>query len=222
MATQADATDTTDATATDGDATSTDTTATDDTSTDSTDTATADGATDDGLGDAGKKAIDAMKARMKAAEAKAREAAAELAEVKAKAEGTEAEHKAAQEAQRVRDEALAAANDRIKKAEVRAAAAGKLQDPKDALLHLDLSEFEVDSDGEVDASQIAAAIDDLIKEKPYLAAQGKRFQGGADGGARNDGTKPSQLTRDEMKRMSPEEIDAAEASGRLDSVLGRT
>lgn len=148
---------------------------------------------------------------------------AEIEQLRAKVEGTEAEHQAAVEAQRVKDEAIAAANTRILKAEIRAVAANKLQDPKDALLHLNLSEFEVDSDGEVDASQIAEAIDDLIKEKPYLAAQGgKRFQGGADGGARNDATKPSQLTADEVKRMSPEEIDVAEAAGRLDRVLGRT
>jgi hypothetical protein len=68
---------------------------------------------------------------------------------------------------------------------VRAQAAGKLADPKDALRFIDLSEFEVDSDGEVDGDKIAAAITDLINKKPYLAVQdGRRFQGDADGGAR--------------------------------------
>lgn len=195
--------------------TSTDTTAETTATDDSTDT-TAE------LGDAGKKALDAMKAKWKAAETLAKESAAALAEMKAKAEGTEAEHKAAAEAQRVKDEALASANERIKKAEVRIAAAGKLADPADALLHLDLSDFEVGADGEVDSSQIAAAIDDLITKKPYLAAQGgKRFQGTADGGARNDATKPSQLTRDDLKRMSAEEIVKAEKEGRLDKIQGR-
>lgn len=175
------------------------------------------------LGDAGKKALDAMKAERNAAREAAKKAADELAALKAAAEGREAEHKAQQEAQRVKDEALAAANVRILKAEVRAAAAGKLSDPADALRFLNLSDFEVGTDGEVDASQVAKAIDDLIASKPYLAAQGgQRFQGSPDGGARNDATKPAQLTRDDMKRMSPEQIADAEAKGQFDSLLGRS
>lgn len=175
------------------------------------------------LGDAGKKALDTMKADRNKAREALRVAQEELSALKAVAEGREAEHKAATEAQRVKDEALAAANDRIKRAEIRALAANKLHDPKDALLHLNLSDFEVDSDGEVDSSQIAAAIDDLISEKPYLAAQGgKRFQGSADGGARNEAAGKSQLSRDDLSRMSPDDIDKAEKEGRLDQLLGRT
>lgn len=181
-----------------------------------------DGSTDgaDSLGDPGKKALDAMKAKWKAAEAQAKENADALAALKAQAEGKEAEHKAAAEAQRIKDEALSAANTRILKAEVRAAAAGKLSDPADALLYLNLSDFEVSSDGEVDSSQIAAAIDDLVKNKPYLAAQGgKRFQGSADGGARNDAAPTSQLSRDDLSRMSPAEIDKATREGRFADLL---
>jgi hypothetical protein len=175
------------------------------------------------LGDAGKKALDAMKAKWKAAEQQAKDTAARLAELEAKAAGTEAEHKAAQEAQRVKDEALAVANDRILKAEVRAAAASKLTDPQDALRFLDLSDFEVGSDGEVDASQVAKAIDDLIASKPYLAAQGgQRFQGSADGGARNDATKVAQLGQADISRMTPDQVAEAEAKGQFDDLLGRT
>lgn len=156
------------------------------------------------LGDPGKKALAAMKAREKSAREEARLAKAEAAELRAKAEGKEAEHQAQQETQRVKDEALAAANTRILKAEVRAAAAGKLADPADALQFIDLSSFDVNDDGEVDATDIASAVDDLIKKKPYLAAQGgSRFQGSADGGARND-TPPATL---------PEQIAAAEKAG---------
>lgn len=175
------------------------------------------------LGDAGKKALDAMKAKWKDAEKQARENAAALAALQAKVEGKEAEHEAEQKARELERAALEKANERILKAEVRVQAATKLADPADALLHIDLSEFEVDSDGGVDADAIAAAIDDLVARKPYLAAQGgKRFQGTADGGARNDASKPSQLTRADLARMSAEEIAEAEAAGRFDGVLGRT
>lgn len=172
------------------------------------------------LGEPGKKALDAMKAAKKEAEAKAREAETRAAELEAKLNGKEAEFKAAQEAQRVKDEALAAANARIVKAEIRAAAAGKLSDPGDALRFLDVSSFEVSDDGSVDAAAIADAINDLVTNKPYLTAQGgRKFQGSADGGVRNDATGPTQLTRADMARMSPEQIDQAYREGRFADLL---
>jgi hypothetical protein len=183
--------------------------------------APATGADEAALGDPGKRALDAMKAKWKEAEKSAKEAAAKIAELEARVNGTEAEHKAAQEAQRVKDEALAAANQRILKAEVRAAAAGKLNDPADALAYIDLSSFEVSDDGSVDSDAIGSAISDLITKKPYLAAQGSRFQGGVDGGARKDDTRPTQLTRADMARMSPEQIAEAENKGQFDDLLGR-
>lgn len=176
------------------------------------------------LGDAGKKALDRMKADKRAAEQRAREAEQRLAALEAKEQGREAEFKAAQEAQRVKDEALAAANDRIKKAELRAAAKGKVADEAltDLPLLMDLSSIEVGSDGDVDASQIADAINDLLRSKPYLAAQGNRFQGSADGGARTDASQPAQLTQADMARMSPEQIATAMDAGQFDRLLGRT
>jgi hypothetical protein len=172
------------------------------------------------LGDAGKKALDAMKAERNEARTAAKELEAKFAALEAKVAGKEAEFTAAQEAQRIKDEALSAANQRILKAEVRAAAASKLADPQDALRFLDLSEFEVGSDGEVDASQVAKAIDDLIRTKPYLAAQGgQRFQGSADGGARNDAAKVSQLSQADMSRMTPEQIAEAHDKGQFDDLI---
>ena len=146
---------------------------------------------EESLGDPGKKALDAMKAKWKAAEDRAKAAEAAAAEALAKAEGKEKEYAAEQERRRVEQEALSKANQRILKAEIRAQATAKLADPADALLYLDMSSFEVGDDGEVDAQAITAAIDNLIKSKPYLAAQGeRRFQGGADGGPRKE-TGPS-------------------------------
>ena len=138
------------------------------------------------LGDAGKRALDAMKAERNEAKAETKRLSDEFAALKAQIEGREAEHAATLAAQAVKDEALSAANQRILKAEVRAQAASKLNDPKDALLYLDLSGFEVGEDGEVDGDAVAAAIDKLITDKPYLAAQGTRFKGEADGGARKE------------------------------------
>lgn len=173
----------------------------------------------DALGDAGKKALDAMKADRNKYRDTLRERESELEAMRAKADGREAEHQAAIEAQRVKDEALSAANDRLRRAEIRAQAAGKLNDPKDALSFLDMSEFEVGDDGEIDGDTVAAAIDDLIKNKPYLAAQSRRFEGDADGGARKESGE-TQLTRDDLSRMSPEEINTAHADGRLNDLLG--
>lgn len=174
------------------------------------------------LGDAGKKALDAMKAERNAARQEAAEAKAEAARLKAAQEGREAEHKAELEAQKVREEALATANQRILKAEIRAQAAGKLADPADALNYLDLADFEVGEDGDVDSAAITQAIAELLDKKPYLAAQGQRFQGSGDQGPRNE-PRPTQLSRDDVDRLAREgkhaEIAQAQADGRLADLL---
>lgn len=160
------------------------------------------------LGPAGEKALSAEKAKRRLEADKRRSAererdeakaeldklrrAAERAKTKAAAKPAEAEVEReevdAEEIQRKADEAATAkANERIIKAEVRASAAGKLSDPKDALKFLDLSKFEVDADGNVDSDEIDDAIADLLKDKPYLAVaqgDGKRFKGSGDGGAK--------------------------------------
>lgn len=165
-------------------------------------------------------AYEAEKEKRKTGDAERRKLQEEYEALKAQVDGREAEHKAAQEAQRVKDEALAAANDRIIRSEVKAAAKGALADPADAYKFLDLSEFEVDDNGNVDEGQIAKAIETLVTEKPYLAAQGKRFQGSADGGARNDTSKPTQLSRSDLAGMTPESIDKARKAGQLADLMG--
>lgn len=175
------------------------------------------------LGDAGKKALDAMKAERKAARDEAAAAKAERDALQAKLDGREAEFKAEQAKRETERAALEKANDRIRKSEVKAAAKGVLADPQDAYKFLDLDSFEVDDDGNVDEDAIAKALDDLVKSKPYLAAQGgRKFQGSADGGARNDATQPAQLSQSDMNRMTPEQIDAAMDKGQFDALLGRS
>ena len=101
----------------------------------------------DKLGDAGKKALDAMKAKLKAERQKRIAAEAALADNANEDEDTKAR-------QQAESAALAKANARIVKAEVRAVAAGKLADPADALNFIDLEDFEVGEDGDVDARHL--------------------------------------------------------------------
>lgn len=182
----------------------------------------------DQLGDPGKQALDRMKGKWQTERDKRKAAEARIAELEAAQGGKSADdagEKGPDPEQVVRDAERAAtqkANARILRSEIKAAAAGKLTDPKDALLYLDLDKFEVDADGGVDEDEIAEAIDDLVKKKPYLGAAqgGRRFEGSGDGGARKGGGRPSQLTREALDQMGPDEIVKAKAEGRLDDVLG--
>lgn len=131
----------------------------------------------DDLADAGKRALDAMKAerataRKEARDQKRRADAAEAEVVKLKGAGAPAPPGDQSDPEKIRQEAernaTAKANGRVLRAEIRAAAAGRLHDPADALAHLDLDDFDVDDDGSVDTKAIVEAIDDLIKSKPYL------------------------------------------------------
>lgn len=149
------------------------------------------------LGDPGKKALDAMKGERNAAKSEAADWRSKFEALQAEKEGKEAEYQAKLERDRVQAEALGKANERILKAELRAAGAGKLADPADALAFIDLSTFEVDENGDVDPTAISGSIDELIKKRPYLAAQGgARFQGSADGGARTG--PPSKSMQDQI------------------------
>ena len=180
------------------------------------------------LGDPGKKALDTMKGKLKAERERRRSLEAQLAERDKPADGDQPDPDAL--VRQAEATALARVNERLVKAEVRAAAAGKLADPADAHRFLDLSQFEVDADVNVDADEVAEAIDDLLTSKPYLAAQGgstkPRFQGTADSGARKGNARPTQLTEADVKRLSAAgnhaEIVKAQNEGRLDDYLGLT
>jgi hypothetical protein len=149
------------------------------------------------LGPAGEKALAAEKAKRKEAATKLAAAKERIAELE---RGGDA---AAQEKAEIEKAAMAKANDRLVRAELKIAAAGKLADPTDAAAFIDLSQFTVDDDGNVDTDEVVAAIDDLIKKKPHLAASTARFQGGADQGAR----------KKVPAKTLPEQIREAETSG---------
>lgn len=175
----------------------------------------------DQLGDPGKKALASMKDRLR--KERERRKAAESERDQLKGAGGNAD-----DPERIRNEAdraaTAKANQRIVRSEIRAAAAGKLTNPRDALAFLDLSKFEVDEDGQIDEDEIADAIEDLLKERPYLGAGAKpaeaRFQGTGDGGARKGRGGPKQLTEQEVQKMTPEQIDEAHRKGQLRDYLG--
>lgn len=207
---------TTDATSTDDTTTTTDETSTDETTTDTT----GEGA----LGDAGKKALDAMKERVKTAERAAREAKAALAKstadavLKDKPADEQAIEKARAEA---RAEARTESDKRILKSELKAAAKGVLADPTDAALYINLEDFTVSDDGDVDSDALNEAIADLLEKKPHLAAvKQNRFDGDADQGAKGKDSKPTQLSQTDLKGMSPEAIVQAKAAGQLNTILG--
>lgn len=121
------------------------------------------------LGDAGKKAIEAERKARRDAEKAAKAAQAELAKLREASQSEQEKALAAAKAEG-RTEVLKTANERLLRAEVRAAAASKLQDPDDAIRLLDLDQFDVTEDGAVDQDAITAAIAELVQTKPYLAA----------------------------------------------------
>lgn len=172
---------------------------------------------EDQLGDAGKQALDRMKATVKAERAKRRAAEKALAEASKPPAGDGPDPDALKA--EGRKQALAEANARIVRAEIKAAAAGKLADPTDAVAFIDASEIDVDDDGNVDEDAIADAIADLLKKKPHLAVQdGKRFKGSADGGARKGSTKSiddqiaeAEKAGDHLRAIALKQQRAAEA-----------
>lgn len=183
---------------------------------------------DSSLGDAGKKALDAMKAERKSAMDKARALQKELDQIKADlalkdkpAEEQEIE-KARAEA---RTEAVSAANKRILRSELKALATGKLADPSDAALYINLDDFTVTDDGDVDSDALNQAITDLLALKPHLSAQKQtRFDGDADQGAKGKESGPPQLTKADLDRMvaagDHDAIAAAEAAGQFRKLNG--
>ena len=175
------------------------------------------------LGDAGKKALDAMKTKWKTAEKSGREALAELAKRDAAAANKDkpAEEQALEAARaEARAEANTASNARLVKVELRAAAKGKLADPTDAHLYINLDDFDVNDDGEVDSAALEDAIDELLTRKPHLAAgEPRKFAGSADQGAKPKATRVQQLTGEDLKSLSPQQIVAAKNAGQLDDYL---
>ncbi|MFH8593097.1 hypothetical protein [Streptomyces rimosus] len=79
------------------------------------------------------------------------------------------------------------------RAEIRAAAAGRLRDPADALALVDAAAL-AGKGGDIDTAAVAAAVDQLVKDKPYLAAESARAWGDVGAGPREDAGEPEPAT----------------------------
>lgn len=89
------------------------------------------------------------------------------------------------EAQR---EADAKANARIVRAEVRALAAESFANPADALHNLNLDDYDVTEDGELeDVAAVKAALADVLKKNPHYAKKGGRPKPDPSQGPRGEG-----------------------------------
>lgn len=185
---------------------------------------------DESLGPKGEKALKAEKDKRRAAQAELREwkalglKPADIKKILDDRKGDEDKP----DVDKIRNDAKAEAQAELMESRVLdkiEAKAGKLfADPDDAaaLLMKDRDADEFLDDGKIDVEAIEDALKELLEKKPYLAAQGgKRFQGGADGGARKD-SRPAQLTRADLAQMSPQEIEKARKEGRLERLLSGT
>lgn len=174
----------------------------------------------DQLGDAGKKALDSMKGRWREERDRRKALEARIAELE-QGSGKKSDDDLDQVRKQARAEAQAETLRERVLDRIEAKAARLFADPEDAVALLGRRVDEFIDDGKVDSDEIAEALEDLLKKKPHLAAATaqKRFAGSADGGARK-GSKPDQLTRDDLKKMTPRQIEAARVGGRLNELMG--
>lgn len=191
--------------------------------TDSVDDSTEDDDEDEGdpegsdqLGDPGKKALDTMKAERNAERKKARDLQKKYDELEKEREsaGKSPDEKALDDARaEARAEATEKANAKIIRSEVKSAASGKLFAPELALQLLDMTQFEVDDNGDVDAEELSDALDDLLIRYPKLAAQGGTTSFDS---ARGKPAPKKKLKKSDLSNMTPDQIAKAYDEGRVD------
>lgn len=168
----------------------------------------------DALGDAGKAALEKERSARKAAEAAAREAVAELEKIRT-ANQSEADKALADAKKAGGDEVLARVHTQVRRSEVKAAlsAAGINGQVLELATKDDrFTSLKVKDDGVVDG------LEDAVKA--FKAAQPDLFKapatpGTADGGARGGKT----VTRDQLKTMTPDQINKAFDEGALEGLL---
>ena len=127
-------------------------------------------------------------------------------------EGSEQEKAIADAKTSARTEALAEVAQRLAGAEIRVALTGVVPDPGALVEDLNLARYITES-GDVDVDAVAA-----LREKfaGLTSAAGQSTAPKVPAGTR--GT-PGTITRDQLKSMSPEQIDAARRNGQLDHLM---
>ena len=165
-----------------------------------------------------KKALAAERKARRDAEKKA----SALEAARALADKEPAEQALEQARREAREEAQSGFNQRLVQAELKAALAGKVSDTSLALKVIDTSVIDVGDDGEVDPQSVTDAIEAALKDYPVLKpTEQKKFGGTADQGTKGKASQPQQLTREQLKSLSPEQIVEAEANGQLAGLLGK-
>lgn len=164
-----------------------------------------------------KKALAAERKARRDAEKKA----SALEAARADADKEPAEQALEQARREAREEAQTAFNQRLVQAELKAALAGKVNDPALALKVIDMSEIDIDGNGEVDPQSVTDAIEAAIAQYPVLRpVEQKKFTGTADQGAKGKAAgQPPQLTREQLSALTPEQRVAAYENGQLATLL---
>lgn len=173
-------------------------------------------ADDKPLGEAGEKALEAMKARAREAEKTAKAASAELEKLR-KSQMSEQERAVAQARDEGRAEASSTAAQRLAGAEIKAALATVVADADkraEIIEDLNLSRY-IGEDGEPDAEKIAALRDRYASLTAAATPGTPPPPPGVPKGARTGTGEVKQLTRQDIKTMTPEQISEARAAGQF-------
>lgn len=157
------------------------------------------------LGDPGKQALDRMKQERNQYRDERNQLQTQIEELQAEAAKA--------------PEIMKVAQQKILQSELKAAAAGKLHDPADAHRFINIEDFEVSEDGEVDAGKISAAVADLLDSRPYLGGTQRpnMYTGSGDQGVRKESV-PAQLSREDLSRLTPLQVLEAEKKGLLQDI----
>lgn len=170
----------------------------------------------DVLGDAGKRALRAEREQRAAAERERDELKTRLEQLEG-ASKTEQQKALDEAVKAAKAETQASADARIRRAEVKAAlaASGIVASELDlAAIAPEFGKLKVTDQGDVEG--LAEAVKDFKEAHPTLFAKPGPQPGSADGGARGPG---KTITREQLKAMSPEEINAAFDRGELAGLL---
>jgi len=171
------------------------------------------------LGDPGKKALQEMKERWRSERDRRKELEKRLAELtRQQSDGGQPDVEAIR--RQAREEALAEAARGRGADQLEVVAAQQFADPEAAVALL-LRRHAVDDflDGsKVDMDAIRDALVELAEQKPHLVR--RSVAGSFDSGRGRTAAKP-QLSREDIRKLTPAQINQARREGRLDRLMGK-